>query len=160
MMMRPDPTKKSALEWGDMEEEEWENHLEWVEAKNQGSIRKWEEDSMEWHRLLDGHTQIRRGIDTEHERLIAAWGAELALHQERAAEREAAYQEWVERQGRIFSRWGADVGILYGEMKNTFSRSINGQPIFHTFSILHLEDWERVDAACRRESERMRDIEV
>jgi len=156
----PDPALKAALEWEDIEPEEWEAHLVEVEEENNLRIMQWQDAHNEWMDLCDSISEKCRQLDEAYAKEIAAWQEELKAHQDRDAERKLAYDTWVERHARIFSRWGEDVGCLLGDMKNTFPRAINGFPMFHAFSIVHREDWHRIDAAAQRESERQSKIEV
>jgi hypothetical protein len=159
-LIKPDPAMRSALEWEDIEDEEWETHLAEVEAENRERIAKWDAESMAWHDAEIKAASVRRQIDADYDAEIKKWEAELSSHKERNAAREAAKAAWVEKYERIFSRWGEEIGCLVGDMKNTFPRSINGYPMFHAFQVVHRDDWARIDAAARREAERMQNIEV
>lgn len=146
--------------WDELEEGEWEEHLAEVEAENRRRIEDWRKAHDKWMDDLDNVDAQCREIDAAFEERLSAWQVEMEAHQERKAERERVHNEWTTKYGRVFSRWGEDLGCLLGDMSKTFPRSINGFPIFHAFSVLHREDWERVDKAARREIERMNNIEV
>jgi hypothetical protein len=159
-LAKPDPEVEFAHSWDDLEEGEWEAHLAEVEAENQRRIREWEKAHDKWMDDLDKVDAQCREIDAAYQERVDAWMVEMAAHQERNAAREKVREEWLAKHSRIFSRWAEDVGCLLGDMKNTFPRAINGFPMFHALSIVHREDWERIDKAARREIERMENIEV
>ncbi len=52
------------------------------------------------------------------------------------------------------------IGILYEYYEKAGPRSLNGKPIFMSFSMLHVDDWERAKAAIDRETERRKNIEL
>lgn len=131
-----------------------------IKAENARRIREWEDASRAWHEALDEENRVRREIDAAHDAAIGAWEASLDQHAEAVAAREAAGQEWVARYEEHFGEWGADVGVLAGDMRKTFPRSINGLPIFYAFKIIHKDDWKRIEAAIIREQERADSIEV
>lgn len=157
---RADPEMKFKMEWDDIEEEEWEAHLAEVNEENKKIIREWQDAHNAWMDSLDEIQEERQKIDAAHRESLAAWEAEMAAHTEREAGRAKAKEEWTAKYDRIFSRWAEDLGCLIGDMQKTFGRSINGYPIFHAFSIVHREDWHRIDAAARREADRLANIEV
>lgn len=159
-LLKPDPEIEFARSWEDLEEGEWEEHLAEIEAENKRRIQTWQAAHEAWDRSLDEISAKCREIDEDYQAKLEAWEAELALHQDRVAERERARDEWITKYDRIFSRWGEDVGCLIGDMAKTFPRSINGYPMFHAFSVVHREDWVRIDNAARREAERLNNIEV
>ena len=150
------------LEFGDLEDSDDEVIAvkAEVKAENTRRIREWEDASRAWHDALDEETRIRREINAAHDAAIESWKASLDQHAEAVAAREAARQDWHDRYEDHFGEWGADVGVLVGDMSKTFPRSINGFPIFHAFRIIHRDDWKRIEAAIIREQERSANIEV
>ena len=160
LLTKPSAQKQSALEWGDIEEEEWEAHLLEVKEANQALIREWDDASNAWQGSLDSIKDERDAMDVAYDALVAEWEAVLALNAERAKERDSVREAWVEKNDRVFSRWGEDIGVLMGDMRKTFPRSINGYPLFQSFRILQPGDWARIDAACRRETARLATLEV
>lgn len=159
-LIRPDTKIKSDVEWGDREPEEWAAHWAEVESKNQDLIRKWEREVEAHQTLIEDYDKVRAKVDEEYEKTLADWRVLLEKSAERNAERERRNKEWVARYNRVFSRWGEEIGVLVGDMKKTFSRSINGYPIFFEFSIVRPDDWERIRNALIREIGRSKDIEV
>lgn len=125
-----------------------------IKAENERRIRAWHDDSMAWHKALDEESRVRREIDKAHDAALEAWQASLDQHADAVAAREAARDEWTARYEGHFSEWGADVGVLAGDMSKTFPRSINGYPIFHAFQIIHKDDWKRIESAIIREQSR------
>lgn len=167
----PDPPEKPTLvglpesirldlEFGDLTESDVAEIKAGMKAENDQRIRAWEEASMAWHDALDEENRVRREINAAHDAAIEAWKASLDQHAEAVAAREAARQDWHDRYEDHFGEWGADVGVLVGDMSKTFPRSINGFPIFHAFRIIHRDDWKRIEAAIIREQERSANIEV
>ena len=144
------------LKFGDLEEDDDEviEAKVAVEAENTRRIRAWEDASRAWHDALDEENRVRREINAAHDAAVEAWQASLDQHTEAVAAREAARQDWFDRYAEHFAEWGADVGVLVGDMRKTFPRSINGYPIFHAFWVIHRDDWERIEAAVVREQER------
>jgi len=148
------------LDFGDLDESDVAEVRAEIKAKNERRIREWEDASHAWHDALDADSRARREIDAAHNAAIEAWEASLDQHAEAVAAREAARQDWIDRYDELFAEWGADVGVLAGDMRKTFARSINGYPIFHAFKIVHRDDWKRIEAAIIREQERSISIEV
>jgi hypothetical protein len=54
----------------------------------------------------------------------------------------------------------ADIGIFYEYLDKAGPRSINGNPCFFSFRLMHVEDWKRCHVAIVREQERQQEIEV
>jgi len=167
----PDPPEKPTLvglpesirldlEFGDRTESDVAEIKAEMKAENDQRIQAWEEASMAWHDALDEENRVRREINAAHDAASEAWKASLDQHAEAVAAREAARQDWHDRYEEHFGEWGADVGVLVGNMSKTFPRSINGFPIFHAFRIIHRDDWKRIEAAIIREQERSANIEV
>jgi hypothetical protein len=125
-----------------------------VETENERRIREWDDASHAWHKALDEERRVRREINEAHDAALEAWQASLDQHADAVAAREAARDEWIARYEDHFSEWGADVGVLSGDMSKTYPRSINGYPIFHAFQIIHRDDWKRIESAIIREQSR------
>ena len=155
----PEPMRLD-LEFGDLDESDVAEIKAEIKAENERRIRAWHDDSMAWHKALDEERRVRREIDEAHDAALEAWQASLDQHADAVAAREAARDEWIARYEEHFSEWGADVGVLAGDMSKTFPRSINGYPIFHAFQIIHRDDWKRIEAAIIREQKRSETIVV
>ncbi len=54
----------------------------------------------------------------------------------------------------------SQIGCLYEYYDKAGPRSINGFPMFFSFHLLHVDDWERAKAAIEKEEERRKGIEV
>ena len=149
-----DPALLNDLEWGDVSEEDIAVAQAEAKAENQRRIREWEEASFAWHGSLDARTRACKDLDAAHESAVAAWRDSLPAHEEAKTARQAAYDNWVEKHDRIFAEWGADIGEIMGRMKDAFPRGVNGCPMFHAVTIIHKDDWERIETAIVREQER------
>ncbi len=155
----PDPVL-SDYEYGDITEDEMAEVRAEIKAANDARIREWHDDLMAWQMALDEETRTRREIDEAHNAAVEAWKASLPQHEEATAAREAAIKDWTARHDEAFAEWGHDIGEIMGRMKDTFPRSINGCPMFHTVTLIHKDDWSRIEAAIIREQERSADIVV
>lgn len=151
---------QSDLEWGYLTEEEWQAIKVKVDAANQEKIREWENASMAWMEALDRDTEARRLVDEEHAQAVQNWQESLSKHAEVCSQREKLREEWDEKYEALTREWTRDVGVLVGDMKHSFPRSINGFPMFHAMQIVHREDWERIRAALLREQEKAKDFEI
>ncbi len=151
---------RAGIEWGYIPEEEWGGLLAQVREENEKKIRDWEEASMRWMDLLDQDSKNRKEVDALYERALKEWESSLAQHEEAVREREALKADWVEKSKALYAEWTQDIGVIMGNMKDTFPRSINGYPIFHSFNLIHKEDWVRIREAIAREQERAKEIEI
>jgi len=52
------------------------------------------------------------------------------------------------------------VGVIYENKSAALPRSINGQPMFTSMRVLHVDDWQRAWAAILKEEERRKNIEL
>jgi hypothetical protein len=52
------------------------------------------------------------------------------------------------------------IGVIYEYNDKAGPRSINGMPMFFSFHMLHIDDWERAKAAIIKEQERRKNIEL
>lgn len=150
----------SDYDYGDITEDQMVEIRAEIEATNKARIRAWEDASHAWHKALDEETRTRRVIDEAHDAAVEAWEASLPQHAEAVEAREAAIKDWISRHDEVFAEWGHDIGEIMGRMKDTFPRSINGCPMFHTVTLIHKDDWSRIEAAIIREQERSADIVV
>ena len=147
--------------WGELEDDEdWTEHVAKVKATNKRRADRFQE-------RLDAHdgkvadwVEACDGIDASHKEALSAFPEVMGAWEESIKDATEAKAEWIEKHDRIFKTWGSEIGCLIGEMKNTFPRSINGYPMFHTFFVVHPDDWKRIHTACVRESERMATLEV
>ena len=154
------PELLNELEWGDVEEEEVEAAKEAVEQENRKRIRDWEKASFQWHDDLEAHRQARREADAAHEEAVREWRSALSQHEDAKRCRQEAYDEWVRRYDEVFQEWYADVGEIMGRMKDALPRGINGCPMFAAVTLIHKDDWDRIEAAVLREQERRSSISV
>lgn len=64
----------------------------------------------------------------------------------------------------VFNNWTkeeiAKIGVLYEENRRRGPRSINGLPMFTSFTMLHTEDWEKARKVIMREQERMKNLSL
>ena len=155
----PDQTV-SDYEYGDITEDEMAEIRAEIEATNQARIRAWDDDSMAWHAALDEETRARREIDEAHDAAVEAWRASLPQHAEAVEARKAAIKEWIALHDEVFAEWGHDIGEIMGRMEDSFPRGVNGYPMFHRITIIHKDDWSRIEAAIIREQERGSQIQV
>jgi hypothetical protein len=159
LMQIPDDVRLD-LAFGDLDESDVAEIKAEIEAENERRIREWEDASHAWHDALDEERRVRREINAAHDAAVEAWQVSLDQHTEAVEAREAARQDWFDRYSEHFAEWGADVGVIAGDMRKTFPRSINGYPIFHAIRVVHRDDWTRIEAAIIREQERSATIEV
>lgn len=52
------------------------------------------------------------------------------------------------------------IGVIYEYLDKAGPRAINGKPMFFSFHMLHIDDWERVKPAIERELDRRKNIEL
>ena len=155
------PSKiQSDLEWGYIPEEEREDILRELKEENQKRIRAWEEGTSHWMDLLDSDRIRREEVDATHAEAIRAWEDSLSKHEEAVREREALKADWENKNRELITEWAQDIGVVMGNMKDTFPRGINGFPMFHAIQMIHKEDWVRIRSALIREQERAKEIEV
>ena len=150
----------SDMEWGYLPEEEWEVIRAKVADANQEKIRAWEDASMAWMDAADRDAEARKLVDEQHEQACRDWQEALSKHEEALAERQKLREEWDAKHKIFYEEWVRDVGAVVGNIKDTFPRSINGLPMFHTVQFVHREDWVRIRAAILREQEKAKDIEI
>ncbi len=150
----------SDIEWGYIPEEEREALLEKLREENQQRIRAWEEASMVWMERLDADTRARTEVDALYEESLRVWEESLSKHEADVAARNLLREEWSTKYKAFMSEWAEDLGVVFGNMKDTFPRAINGFPMFHSVSMVHKEDWTRIKTALIREMERSRELEV
>lgn len=150
----------NALEWGDVEEEEVEAAKVAVENENRRRITEWTEATWRWQEAIEEETRTRAVIDAAHEKAVAEWQASLPGHEAAKIARQKAHDEWKARYNHTFREWLADLGEIMGRMKDSFPRGINGFPMFHTITLIHKDDWERIEAAIMREQERRSSLSV
>lgn len=148
------------IEWGYIPEEEWEGLHAQVREENQKKIRAWEDASMHWMDLLDQDRKSREEVDALYEKALLEWKDSLAQHEEAVREREALKAEWEKKYKVLYAEWAGDLGVVMGNMKDTFPRGINGFPMFHAIQMVHKEDWARIRGAIVREQERAKEIEI
>lgn len=155
------PEKVQAdIEWGYIPAEDWAGLHAQVREENEKKIRDWEEASMRWMELLDQDHKSRKEIDDLHQQALLDWKDSLAQHEEAVREREALKADWVEKSKVLYVEWAKDLGVVMGNMKDTFPRGINGFPMFHAIQMIHKEDWIRIRDAIVREQERAKEIEI
>jgi hypothetical protein len=154
VLSKVDAQLLSDVEWGDAEPMDLEQAEAAIVVSNGLKVQLWEDATMAWHKSLDDDTKARRAIDVEHEAAVDAWEASLDSHTEVVVAREAVRQDWITRYDAMFSEWCADVGEIMGRMKDAFPRGVNGYPMFHAVTIIHCEDWPRIEAAIIREQSR------
>ena len=159
-LVRPDPTILSDVEWGDREQEEWEEHFKQVELENRKLLLAWEEETRKWGLATEEVNEAHALVDAAYEETLVGWREELVAHAERTAWRDASIQEWQDLYGRVFAGWASEVGVLLGDMRKAAPRSINGYPIFFGFEMIHREDWARMRKALVRECARSQTLEV
>jgi len=150
----------SDYDYGDITEDQMVEIRAEIEATNKARIRAWDDASHAWHEALDEERRVRREIDEAHAEAVEAWEASLPQHAEAVEAREAAIKDWVTRHDEAFSEWGADVGVIMGRMTDTLPRSVNGYPMFHRVTVIHRDDWSRIEAAIIREQKRGSQIQV
>lgn len=107
-----------------------------------GPGRKWEE------------------VDALYEKALLDWKDSLARHEEAVREREALKSDWVQKCKVLYTEWAKDLGVVMGNMKDTFPRGINGFPMIRAIQMIHKEDWIRIRDAIVREQERAKGIEI
>jgi hypothetical protein len=160
ILERVSESSRSDLEWGYLSEEDWESIKSEVRETNEAKIRSWEEASLLWAEKVDQDITNRDRVDQEYKLRLEEWQASLDQHREAVQERERIVQEWESRYRELNQTWLQDVGVLMGNLKETFPRSINGYPIFSAFQVIHREDWERIRKALDKEAERAKNIEI
>jgi len=154
LMDAVDPEVQRKFDWGDMDADEYEVHASKVKAENDRRIKEWTDASLDWDRSLDARTEEIERINKAYEEALEEWQEALDGHPEKVAEREALRKDWIARHDELFSEWGADVGVLMGEMKHSFPRGVNGYPMFHSMRVIHKDDWDRIRTAIIREQDR------
>jgi len=150
----------NALEWGDVEEEEVAEARAAVEKDNRRRINEWTEATWRWQEAIDNDSRDRATIDAAHEQALEEWRASLPDHEAAKTARQEAHDEWKARYDEAFSEWLADLGEIMGRMKDAFPRGVNGFPMFHAVTLIHKEDWERIEGAIMREQERRSTLSV
>ena len=153
-LVRLDPEIERQFGWGDLDQEDLDAAKAKVEETNRQRIQEWDEAYFVWDKSIDDRSTEVTRIDTEHEQAVAEWEASLDAHEEVSAERQRLHDEWVEKHDRIFSEWGVNIGVVMGDMKDSFPRGINGYPMFHACQPIHKDDWERIQAAIVKEQAR------
>lgn len=149
-LVRLDPALEAKFGWGDLDQEDLDAATTKVEETNRQRIREWDEAYFKWSESIDDRRAEVARIDTEHDQAVAQWEASLPVRDER----QAAYDEWVEKHDRIFADWGSNMGVVMGDMKDSFPRGINGYPMFHACQPIHKDDWKRIETAIQREQDR------
>lgn len=150
----------SQVEWGDLEESELHKVGREVDKRNREKVQAWERESLNWQTLLEAWKDECEKVDGEYAKILEGWRASLDQHKDAVEKREDLRNEWVARYNKIFKDWAEDFGPLYGELKNSFPRSINGYPMFYEVGLLHKEDWTRIRAAVDNELDRQKSISV
>ena len=145
-----DPEIQRQFDWGDLEEEEYKLAQDAVEKVNAQLIQDWMQASLKWDESLDAHQAEVRRLNEEYEVALAEWEASL----EGFDDQKDARDRWIAQHDTIFSEWGADVGVLMGDMDDSFPRGVNGYPMFHAMKVIHKDDWDRIRAAIIREQDR------
>lgn len=154
LMDTVDPEVQRKFDWGDMDADEYEVYASKVKAENDRRIKEWTDASLDWDRSLDARNEEIERINKAYEEALEEWQKALDEHPEKAAEREALRKDWIARHDELFSEWGADVGVLMGDMDDSFPRGINGYPMFHAMKVIHKDDWDRIRTAIIREQDR------
>ncbi len=158
--VKVDPQVQSDWEWDEITQEEYDAHLEEVVLTNEDRAKRYKIRLDAYPTKLREWEEECERIRQEYDQACQAVQDELSRWADKAREAREAYDAWVEKHDRIFSKWGSEIGCLIAPMKNAFPRSINGHPMFHSFTIIHKDDWSRIHNACVRESERMENLEV
>jgi len=139
-----------------------------VLAEYQAEIDEQNEQIQAEHRLkLDEWQAAKADIDREHDNALAAHAQDVAEYDEACKGLQAAQAAW-DREKAIADAthigFGTtrlqNLGVIYERMSKAGPRSINGQPIFFSFSILNRSDWVRAHAAIVRELKRREDMEI
>jgi hypothetical protein len=155
-----DPITLSAHEWGEIGDAEWDDHVAEVEKANQDAMDEHQSALRCWERELEGYAASMEADKADFDKAMVAYKEEREVWDTATAEYEQNKAHWIETHDRVFSRWSDDIGVLVGDMKDTFPRSINGFPMFHTFSTIHREDWVRIREAIDKEEARRGNIQV
>jgi hypothetical protein len=148
------PALINDLEWGEATEDEVACAKDDLQTENRRRIREWQDASFAWQDALDERTQACGALDAAYEETMTAWRDSLPAHEDAKAARQKAHDDWVEKHDRIFADWGANIGEIMGHMKDSFPRGINGCPMFHAVTVIHKDDWSRIEAAIIREQSR------
>ena len=155
-----DPQMASDVEWGDAEEEELKLLIQEVDERNRALIREWDRLSLEWQKELEAWGEKCKEIDLEYSLLVKSWEDSLDDHKDKVDERNSLRESWVQKHDETFQDWMKNLGVVYGDIKDSFPRSINGYPMFHAIGVVHKDDWERVRKATEREWEREKTLQV
>jgi hypothetical protein len=149
-----DPEAQRLFDWGDMDADDYEAIAAKVKAVNDARIKEWMDRTLDWDKSLDVRQDEVRRLDEAYEQAIKDWQDSIEDFPRKEAEREAARQAWVAEHDAIFSEWGSDVGVLMGDMDDSFPRGINGYPMFSAMQVIHKDDWDRIRTSIIREQDR------
>lgn len=128
-------------------------------------LAEWRRTALAAHAVaVAEHADRCRAVDDEHTDRLAAHGQTLTGVRARNAEVRRRFDEtlarWEADRRALYLEWYADLGVIYGEMKDALPRGINGYPMFVSMCILHREDWDIVRPAVQREFDRRKNDDI
>ena len=159
-MEKLDSQLLSDVEWGECGEEVLEDATLSLDSRNAKAIKDWTEESLQWQSELEVWREACLVVDEDYNTEVIEWRESLDNHKGLAEARESQRKAWIAKYDETFKDWTADFGAVFGYMKDTFPRSVNGYPMFYEVSLVHKEDWDRIMKAVEREWERQQTIPV
>lgn len=151
-------------EWSAIDKEDYDEAVARVEAANAALLSAWEKDTLDpWEKVERTNVYLnsedKKAYDKaceDYYALKAAWAQECDRLR---AEHEVHLAAWEGVSKRVLSLWARDLGVVYAHMSEAGARGINGNPMFMSMRLLHLEDWKLAFDAYNKEVARRKSDE-
>lgn len=155
-----DPEKARDFNFGDITEEEFSQHILSVEAENLKNKEKFDKANSDLKVEKKAWKKKVSRIKAAHLKALEKFLASEATRMENFLKNSAKADEWYARKEELFSNWLSDIGVIGEEIHKAEPCSINGYPIFFSFTTIHKDDWGRIRVAVNREIKARDEMDV
>ena len=151
-------------EWSAIDKEDYDEAVACVEVVNVALLSAWEKETLDpWKKVERTNSLVNSKRKKAYDKacknyyaLKAAWAQECDRLR---AEHEVHLAAWESVSKRVLSLWARDLGVVYAHMSEAGPRGINGNPMFMSMRLLHLEDWKLAFDAYNKEVARRKSDE-
>lgn len=154
-LLEVDPNLTRDVNFGDITEDEYREHILHVEKENLKIKEKFDRENSEFKVQKKIWKKEVRRIKANHMKALESYliseTAKMDEFIKETKKAEEKAEEWEARKNELFSNWFLDVGEIGEWLSKAEPRSINGYPIFFSFMLIGKEDWARIRTAYDRE---------
>ncbi len=160
VLLEPDENLALACKFGDISDESYQEHLDYIKSQNQALKLKYKTE-------LDATSGLRKAwkkdclsIDRKNQRGLNKYLKNEIVLMDAHLQKEEEVTAWRDRRREMFSEWWSELGAIGEHISKAGPRSINGYPIFFSMAVINKEDWDRIRAAVKREFDHRDNMEV